>query len=261
MKIVEFLENLIEKLDRGSLIIYGIEGIGKFFTLKNIIIKKNKNYECLIIEKEEKFLQIDIARFLVNLAKYHPKTKRVVIINDAHKFVKDAQNTFLKTLEEPLSKTIFILITHRINQILPTIRSRSIIIKFPIPSKEETEKILKNYGFSIKDIDFILNFYPNQPGKAIKILKSKEKLELLKNFFTLENEERLALIEKIKEIFDLKEFLELIVIFEINKIKNTIKNKESVDLKKTKELMNLYFDADYFLNTEIQLGNLVLNYG
>lgn len=50
---------------------------------------------------------------------------RVVIIEDAHLLTTEAQNAFLKTLEEPPAGTVFILTSAQEQALLPTIRSRS----------------------------------------------------------------------------------------------------------------------------------------
>ncbi|MBP8178185.1 MAG: DNA polymerase III subunit delta', partial [Spirochaetes bacterium] len=51
---------------------------------------------------------------------------RVVIINDAHAMNVQAQNAFLKTLEEPPPRTLLLLLTTQPEQLLPTIQSRVI---------------------------------------------------------------------------------------------------------------------------------------
>jgi len=50
--------------------------------------------------------------------------RRVVIIDDAHTMNAAAQNALLKTLEEPPSSSILVLVTPRPAALLPTIRSR-----------------------------------------------------------------------------------------------------------------------------------------
>lgn len=57
------------------------------------------------------------------------------IIYQAETLRKEGANRFLKTLEEPPPLTYFILITSRIERLLPTLRSRSHIIRFqPLPA-------------------------------------------------------------------------------------------------------------------------------
>lgn len=68
---------------------------------------------------------------------------RVVIVRDAHKLSLSAQNVLLKTLEEPKSSAIIILVTHDIGGIIPTILSRVEKIRFGYVSAEEIAEGLR----------------------------------------------------------------------------------------------------------------------
>ena len=74
---------------------------------------------------------------------YKAKAK-VAIIDQVEKMNPQACNAFLKTLEEPPSSTILILITSNIYQLLPTLISRCQGIKFnPLPP-EAIREILQS---------------------------------------------------------------------------------------------------------------------
>jgi DNA polymerase-3 subunit delta' len=64
---------------------------------------------------------------------------KVFIIEEAHLMTPAAQNALLKTLEEPAGRTLIILITHQIDDLLPTVRSRSQIVRF-LPLDEQVVK-------------------------------------------------------------------------------------------------------------------------
>lgn len=66
---------------------------------------------------------------------------RVIVIEDAHTMNPQASNTLLKTLEEPFENVFFILMGTELNQFLPTIRSRTQVVRFANLSLEETKKI------------------------------------------------------------------------------------------------------------------------
>lgn len=63
--------------------------------------------------------------------------RRVVILNPADDMERNASNALLKSLEEPPKGTFFLLVTHRPAQLLPTIRSRCRILRFPLLSDEQ----------------------------------------------------------------------------------------------------------------------------
>ncbi len=69
---------------------------------------------------------------------------RVFIIDDADRMNEASQNALLKTLEEPPSTSHLVLITSRPASLLPTIRSRSQVLRFvPLTSSEIEEQLHK----------------------------------------------------------------------------------------------------------------------
>jgi len=106
---------------------------------------------------------------------------KAVIIDEAHSMTPEAQNCFLKTLEEPKGNTILILITEKPNFLLPTIVSRCQIIKFYPVKKDEIERYLKNQeGLSKEEIEEILEIAQGRPGRAVELAFAKEKFEFYK---------------------------------------------------------------------------------
>ena len=68
---------------------------------------------------------------------------KVMIIWMAEKMNETAANKLLKILEEPLAKTLFVLVAENEEQILTTIRSRVQLVKFSALTTEETSKALE----------------------------------------------------------------------------------------------------------------------
>jgi DNA polymerase III subunit delta' len=70
---------------------------------------------------------------------------KIGIIKEAHLMTKEAQNSLLKTLEEPRDKVLIILLSEEPNAILPTIHSRSQLIYFyPVSSEAVYDYLLDN---------------------------------------------------------------------------------------------------------------------
>ncbi len=61
--------------------------------------------------------------------------RKVLIINNAHTMGEEAANAFLKTLEEPPAHSLIILLTSRLDSILPTIISRCRKLYCPAPDE------------------------------------------------------------------------------------------------------------------------------
>lgn len=66
----------------------------------------------------------------------HRAGHRVVMLYPAEALNSASANALLKTLEEPPPDTVFLLVTHRIDRLLPTIRSRCRQFPLHMPSPE-----------------------------------------------------------------------------------------------------------------------------
>lgn len=68
--------------------------------------------------------------------------RRIVIVDCLEDMNKNAANAILKLLEEPPVNTLFLLISHAIGGLPPTIRSRCQVVKFASLSPDEIEQAL-----------------------------------------------------------------------------------------------------------------------
>lgn len=79
--------------------------------------------------ESEKSLKIEDIRVLHAGLTLSSSTRRLVYIPRAQMLTPAAQNALLKTLEEPPSNTTFVLASENLDALLPTIRSRCVLIK------------------------------------------------------------------------------------------------------------------------------------
>jgi len=88
--------------------------------------------DCLCLEPGEGSIKIDQIRDLQSRLIYRPFEGKwkVVMLDGAEKMTVQAANCLLKSLEEPLPDTTFILITQDLRVLLPTIVSRCQILRF-----------------------------------------------------------------------------------------------------------------------------------
>jgi DNA polymerase III subunit delta' len=73
-------------------------------------------------------------------------SSRVFVIERADELGDEAANRMLKTLEEPASFVHLILLTDRLGEVLPTIRSRCQLVRFDAPSPAEVAEQLIGHG-------------------------------------------------------------------------------------------------------------------
>jgi DNA polymerase III subunit delta' len=92
------------------------------------------------------------------------------VVADAHTMSAEAQNALLKTLEEPPANTVIILISNTATSLLPTVRSRCIIITVKRPAPADLKKYFTTQGFADADIDRALLMSGGLPGLAHAIL-------------------------------------------------------------------------------------------
>ena len=159
---------LAEKRLPHALLFTGIEGIGKNLTAKvlaKVLFCSGEEKPCNIcpscrafnaqnhpdfyyLEPEGKANNIKIEQIRqmqsqIALSPYLAD-KRVVIINDAETMNEAAENSLLKTLEEPTGDVVFILVTANKDLLLPTILSRCMKLYFAPLSEDEIKIILKS---------------------------------------------------------------------------------------------------------------------
>jgi DNA polymerase III subunit delta' len=93
----------------------------------------------------EAIIKIDPIRELQRKLAFHPYEGKVkvAVIDDADLMNPQAANSFLKTLEEPPSATMLVLVSSNPFKLLPTLISRCQAIKFQPLTPEIIKKILK----------------------------------------------------------------------------------------------------------------------
>lgn len=194
-------------------------------------IEAKKAPDLILISPEKKEISISAIRELkwkTSLKPYQSAWK-VAILDDAHTLTKEAQQAFLKTLEEPKEKNIFILITEYPDWLLATIRSRLQLIQFKRVPNVEILKYLKKRKINEELIQKILSFSAGRPGQVIEFLKSPQKLEVFE--------------ERIKEI-------EEILKWDLNKRFQYAKEISELSLNEINQLFEIwiYYFHQLFLN-------------
>ena len=96
-------------------------------------IARGVHADVLVVEPGDTgSIKIDQVREAIERTGYRPfeGRRRVVIVDDADAMQHVAQNALLKTLEEPPSASMFVLVTSRPDMLLPTVRSRCQRLRF-----------------------------------------------------------------------------------------------------------------------------------
>lgn len=89
-------------------------------------------------------IKVDAVEGVIETSFYKPVEAglRVVVFEDADRMTEPAQNHFLKTLEEPPSRSTFVLLTEQPRRLLPTIRSRCHRVCFGLLRQQTVHELL-----------------------------------------------------------------------------------------------------------------------
>jgi DNA polymerase III subunit delta' len=112
-------------------------------------IRTIRHPDVRLIEPEKTTISIDQIREIIAEIAFQPAEARyrVVILDPAEQMRLEAHNSLLKTLEEPPSRTVIILVTTNPYMLLETIRSRSRILYFgEIPHSRIARYLVDNEG-------------------------------------------------------------------------------------------------------------------
>ncbi len=126
---------------------------------------------------------VDQIRGLINYVSLtpHSAAKKVSVIEQAELLNVNAANSLLKTLEEPPASSMLILITHRPDRLLPTIRSRCQTMLFTTPDIRQASKWLSG-ELQSDDVAAFLALAGGAPLKALQYAEDNT-LEKRNSFF------------------------------------------------------------------------------
>ncbi|WP_167143862.1 DNA polymerase III subunit delta' [Canibacter zhoujuaniae] len=100
--------------------------------------------DVLVVRTQTNQLGVEQIREAVTSAYYAPAVspRRVIVIEDADRMNTAAANAALKALEEPPQTTVWILCTPAEADLLPTIRSRTRLVRLVTPDSEQVAQLL-----------------------------------------------------------------------------------------------------------------------
>ena len=197
------MENLIENIRcqtvRHAYIFEGEKGVGTYEAARlfaaAMVCENTQNAPCgtcpacimaaagthpdiYIIKPPDgkKNISVDMVRGIVTDAytKPYESRKKVYIIAYGDDMNEQAQNAFLKVLEEPPEYAAFIILAENHETLLQTVRSRCIQIRFgPVPADRIKEMILKSHPEIGDKADFYAKYSGGVAAKAERILNNE----------------------------------------------------------------------------------------
>ena len=236
-------------------------------------IEKKTHPDVIIIEPEKNNIPISKIRELQSkLALTGLQDKhRVVILDQAHCLNQEAQNAFLKILEEPKGKIVFFLITAYPEMLFSTVLSRVCRIYFSPVSKQKIKDFLIKKGLKQEEINEFITLSFGRPGLIFDFLSSKDFLD--------EHRRKMEEIIKIREsnLFsrfqyakslsqdsnETEKILEIWLRYFRQRLLNG--NDSDYSLKKLLKIVKLIQDTNFLIsstnvNSKLALENLLIEF-
>ena len=282
--------SIIENKIPSALLFCGPRGVGKT-SCARIYAKEINSESVQNLENPDysfNIFEIDAAsnnktddiRDLIEKVRIPPQIGKykVYIIDEVHMLSKQAENAFLKTLEEPPPHIVFILATTEKNKILPTILSRCQIYDFNRIKDSEISNCLKDIckkeGFEFEDeavsiisrksdgslrdsltiLDRIVSFTnknitTEKTSALLNILDNESYLNISKNIFEKDLISSIISFNKICEKgFNEKDFLT-----------GLASHFRNILISKSNESHSLFEFSNEIMNSFIEQGNMLSN--
>lgn len=186
-KIVSYFKDAIKtKSVRHAYILSGEKGLGKKHLAKNVCLAFacEKNEGCGVCNKCRalkngadtdviylaseggKEYGIDAIRDLLTKVYKKPNGEyKLIVFTDAHLLNVKCQNALLKTIEEPPPYAVFIFVCENKLSLLPTVRSRSLILELHPWKKDELKKI---FSSTVKN-EYLYDLSEGNPQKLLNM--------------------------------------------------------------------------------------------
>ncbi|MCI8664382.1 MAG: DNA polymerase III subunit delta' [Hungatella sp.] len=200
-----------------------------------------------VIHEKPASIGVDDIRKQINdtiMIRPYSSEYKIYIVDEAEKMTIQAQNALLKTIEEPPSYVIIILLTTNQNTFLPTILSRCIQLKLkPLKDSIIRDYLINKLSVPETKADIYAAFARGNMGRAVKIAQSEEfkhmyeeLIHVLRNIRDMDISMLLGFIKKMKEDnLDLIECLDFMQIW----------YRDALMFKVTKDANLLIFKDEY----------------
>ena len=152
------------------------------------LTKADTNPDIIYVrpQKDKKSIGADDMRALTDDVAVKPfsSARKVYIIEDGNLMTEQAQNTFLKTFEEPPEYAVFIILIDNSSVLLPTILSRFTLVRFPAVSDEAVSSyISRKYPEESERLPFLVKYCEGVPLRADLVINDTEFDELRNTAF------------------------------------------------------------------------------
>lgn len=192
-----------------TILIVGTEGLGtdvitslltrELLKAKSILTLKNSSQIFEVRPNDSNNISINSVREIWQYSRVPASgassNKKIVVVHRAETMTREAQNSFLKLLEEPPAYMLFVLEVSSDKLLLPTVRSRAqkIVLK-PMPEKDVLKLMADKYGADSDDARRAWIMSGSEPYRALQILREggSDRLSKAKQLLSLDAYSRIS---------------------------------------------------------------------
>lgn len=207
-------------MPKQGLLLSGNVGVG-LGTLANAVAAElvKHSTDIVFVGPDEKgTISIERVRGLYVATRDIRRSKQVVVVDDIDKMSYDAQNAFLKLLEEPTDDVFFILTSHTAESLLSTIASRvhAITVR-EIPSVDAQSLLRKLHITDATKLQQMLFLASGLPAELTRLAKNEgyfleqsQAIRVARDFLAGSTYERLVIANKLTNRVDALQFVGLV---------------------------------------------------
>ncbi len=177
------------------------------------------------VTRKKTVISVDDVRIQINhdvVIKPYSSRYKIYIMDEAERMNVQAQNALLKTVEEPPSYVVMLLLTTNADSFLPTILSRCVRLDLkPIDDEMIRNHLMQKRGVPDYQADLCVAFAQGNLGRAIMLASSEQFVRIKEQTISLMGRlDRLTANDIVKDLGDITEkkenisvFLDLVLLF------------------------------------------------
>jgi len=130
--------------------------------------------DLMLLLPEGQSIKISQVREAESFIRFRPLEApvKVVLIPSAERLTPEAANALLKSLEEPPPYVHFVLTTISTDTLLPTIVSRSQVVRFrPLPPELVSQILIERFGKEPEEAQVLSLLSEGSPGRALSLVE------------------------------------------------------------------------------------------
>ena len=140
-------------------------------------IEVGSHPDVRVTRTEKLSIGVDEVRELVRSSALAPVGNRwqVMVVEDADRLTDQAANALLKAIEEPTERTVWLLCAPTVEDVLPTIRSRTRLVVLATPSVVDvTDFLVRTEGLGVETASYAARASQGHIGRARALARDED---------------------------------------------------------------------------------------